>query len=292
VRRNRESALKRSDVPRVLVVALLGAAIAPTAFAWGLQRTSGVIASLLLNLEALFTVVLSWMVAREPLGRRVLVALAAMLAGGVLLILQGRSASVAVSWGALAVAVATLAWATDNVLGSALAERDPAEVVFAKGSLGAGLSFALATLLREPRPTFSAILGLALCGALGYGASLRFYLRAQRRIGAGRTGSIFAAAPFLGALLAWALGERAGGPWTMVAGSLCAVGVFLHLTERHEHPHAHAAIEHDHVHRHDDGHHDHAHEHLPDGEHSHPHRHEAVVHTHPHAPDIHHRHGH
>jgi drug/metabolite transporter (DMT)-like permease len=292
LRRTHDAALARKDFARVVVVALLGAAVAPAALAWGLQRTSGVIASLLLNLEALFTVVLSWIVVREPLGRRVIVALAAMLVGGVLLILQGRSASVEMSWGALAVAGATLAWAGDNVLGRPLAERDPAQVIFAKSSLGAGLSLGLAALLKEPWPSGGALLALATCGAVGYGASLRFYLRAQRRIGAARTGSIFAATPFLGALLAWALGERTGGAWTMVAGAFCAAGVILHLTERHEHPHTHQAIEHDHVHRHDDGHHDHTHEDPPEGEHSHPHRHDALVHTHPHAPDLHHRHGH
>ena len=67
---------------------------------------------------------------------------------------------------------------------------------------------ALAAAFGESWPAGVAVPTLALCGALGYGASLTLYLRAQRAIGAARTGSIFAAAPFVGAAIAWSLGER------------------------------------------------------------------------------------
>jgi drug/metabolite transporter (DMT)-like permease len=187
---------------------------------------------------------------------------------------------------------ATLAWAGDNVVSRPLADRDSAQVVLVKGALGAALSLGLARALGEGAPSPAAAAALAACGAVGYGASLRLYLGAQRAIGAARTGSIFAAAPFVGAAIAWAMGERAGGLASMGAAALCAVGVALHLTERHEHPHVHEAVEHDHAHRHDDGHHDHFHDAYPAGEHSHAHRHEALAHEHPHAPDLHHGHGH
>jgi drug/metabolite transporter (DMT)-like permease len=262
------------------------------ALAWGLQRTSGVIASLLLNLEALFTVLLARLVWREAIGSRVAAAVALMVAGGTLLVLGGRESSIAAGWGALAVVGATLAWAGDNVVGRPLADRDPTHVVLAKGALGAGLSFGMGRALGEPGVAWGAGLALLACGAVGYGASLRLYLQAQRVVGAARTGSVFAVAPFLGAGLAWVMGERAGGLATIGAGALCAAGVWLHVTERHEHPHVHEPIEHEHAHRHDDGHHMHEHDVYPAGEHSHPHRHEAIAHAHPHAPDLHHRHGH
>jgi drug/metabolite transporter (DMT)-like permease len=288
--RSHDAPLRRADAGRIVAVAVLGAVAAPMAFAWGLQRTSGVTAALLLNLEAVFTVLLARLVWREPLGARVGLAVAAMVAGGVLLVLDGGAASVTAGWGALAVAAATLAWAGDNVVGRPLADRDPTRVVLAKGALGAALSLAIALALSEPLPSWSNGAALAVCGALGYGLSLRLYLRAQRVIGAARTGSIFAVAPFLGAAMAWAMGERGGGLATVGAGALCAVGVALHLTESHTHAHRHDSLEHEHAHRHDDGHHSHPHETLPEGEHSHPHRHEPQAHAHPHGADLHHRH--
>jgi hypothetical protein len=150
----------------------------------------------------------------------------------------------------------------------------------------------LARVAGEPWPHAGAAVALVACGAVGYGLSLRLYLRAQRVIGAARTGSVFAAAPFLGAVAAWGLGERTGGASTLAAGALCVLGIWLHLTETHGHEHTHDCMDHEHAHRHDDGHHDHRHDEMPRGEHSHPHRHEPMAHSHPHGPDVHHRHGH
>ncbi len=291
-RDDKEAPLRRTDAPRVITVALLGALVAPVALAWGLQRTSGVAASLLLNLEAVFTVLLARLVWREPIGVRVAVAASAMVAAGVLLVAQGRSASVAAGWGALAVVGATLAWSGDNVFGSPLAERDPTRVVFAKGALGAALAVSLARAFGEPWPSWGAAAALAASGAVGYGVSLRLYLRAQRLVGAARTGSVFAAAPFVGAAVAWLLGERPGGASTLAAGGLCAIGLWLHATESHEHEHTHEALVHEHGHSHDDGHHRHTHDVPTRGEHSHAHRHDETTHAHSHGPDAHHRHGH
>src|SRR5262249_39942061 len=78
----------RSHLPRLLLVALFGAAVAPTLLAFGLQRTGATTGSLLLNLEAVFTVVLARAFLREPIGRRIATALALMVVGGCLLTLD------------------------------------------------------------------------------------------------------------------------------------------------------------------------------------------------------------
>ncbi len=290
-----DTPLRSRDAGRLLAVALLGAAIAPVSLAWGLGRTSGVTASLLLNAEALFTVLLARVIWGERIGPRVGLALAAMASGGALLVAHGETKSADTVWGAMAVLAATCAWAADNVVGRPLADRDPNRVVLVKSALGATMSLGLARALGESWPSLGSGLALAACGAVGYGASLGLYLRAQRLVGAARTGSIFAAAPFLGAWLAWGMGERAGGVTTIIAGGLCALGVALHLTEAHEHEHEHEPITHEHAHRHDDGHHDHVHDPPYDrasGPHSHVHEHSRLSHVHVHAPDLHHRHDH
>jgi hypothetical protein len=165
-------------------------------------------------------------------------------------------------------------------------------VILVKGSLGAAATAMVAILRGEHAPELSHACVLLACGATGYGVSLYLYLLAQRRIGAGRTGSVFALAPFIGAAIAWAVGDRHAGALALGSVALFAAGVSLHLTERHGHRHKHEAVEHEHTHRHDDGHHMHAHDPPFAGEHSHPHRHERVEHEHEHAPDIHHTHTH
>jgi len=284
--------LRKRDLRLVGLVAALGAVVGPAALAWGLQHTSGVTASLLLNLEAVFTVVLARAVWSEPIGKRVGVALAAMTAGGVLLVARGASVSGDSLAGAVAVLVATAAWAADSTLGRPLSERDGAQVVTAKAAMGALASGGLAWALGESWPPAMEALCLGAAGALGYGVSLRLYLRAQRTLGAARTASVFASAPFVGAGVAWTMGQAMGGWATLAAGALCAVGVALHLTERHGHEHMHDAVEHEHLHSHDDLHHVHAHDGVAEGAHSHRHAHGDVTHAHPHALDVHHRHRH
>lgn len=287
-----EARVVRSDLPRLLVMATFGALLGPVALAWGLQRTSGTSASLMLTLEALFTAVLAWRLYRETMDARVWSAMLLLLAGGMVLVLdQGRGGG-AQLWGLLAVLLATAAWGVDNTLSRGLAERDPGQVVLAKAALGATAATLLAVVFGEPRPGTAAALALVAIGATGYGLSLRFYLLAQRAFGAARTGSVFAFAPFIGAALAAVLGDRSASGVMVAGGLLMLAGVVIHLAESHNHAHEHEALEHEHAHRHDDGHHAHEHEPMPDGSHSHQHRHEPLHHAHPHVPDAHHAHRH
>src|SRR5215510_248130 len=94
--------LRRADLPRVIGVAMAGGAIAPALLAWGLQRAGATVGSLLLNLEAVFTVLLARAVFGEPIGRRVALAVAAMVAGGAALVLDtSRGATGGGSGGAI-----------------------------------------------------------------------------------------------------------------------------------------------------------------------------------------------
>lgn len=287
-----DAPLRRTDFSRVVAVAVVGGAIAPTLLAWGLQRSGPTIGALLLNLEAVFTVLLARAFFHEPIGPRVAFAVLAMAAGGAALTIDAWQDA---SWGLLgifSVAAATVAWAADNTLTRPLAERDPLEVIVGKGTIGALVTTIAAVIASESWPAGWVIAVLLACGATGYGISLRLYLVAQRRIGAGRTGSVFALAPFIGAAIAFGLGDRAAGPWAIAAAGLFAFGVFLHVTERHGHAHVHHSLDHDHVHHHPDEHHTHEHDPPFVGEHAHAHHHDRIEHEHEHAPDIHHEHVH
>lgn len=288
----REARVQRADLTRLLAMAGFGAVLGPVALAWGLQRTSGSSASLMLALEAVFTAGLAWKLYGETMDRRVGAAMLLLLAGGAVLVLEQGLAGTTQLLGLLAVLVATAAWGVDNALSRGVAERDPGQVVLVKASLGAMATVTLAVVAGEPMPGATAAGALLVVGASGYGLSLRLYLLAQREFGAGRTGSVFACAPFIGALGAVALGDRSSTGMMAVGGMLMAVGVILHLSESHNHAHDHEALEHEHAHTHDDEHHLHTHDTMPAGKHSHWHRHEPTRHSHPHVPDAHHLHRH
>ena len=288
----REAALRRADLPRLLAMAGFGAVVGPVALAWGLQRTSGSSASLMLTLEALFTAVLAWKLYGETMDKRVVAAMLLLLTGGMALVLEQGLAGNAQLLGLLAVLAATAAWGVDNTLSREVAERDPGQVVLVKASLGATATVVLALVMGEPVPGAVAAMALLAVGATGYGLSLRFYLLAQREFGAARTGSVFAFAPFIGAMGALALGDRSATGMMVAGGLLMLFGVLLHLAESHAHVHHHETLEHEHAHNHDDGHHLHTHIEMPAGKHSHWHHHTPTRHTHAHVPDAHHLHPH
>lgn len=274
---------------------LAGGVAGPVLLMLGLAGMPASQASLLLNGEAVLTALLAWVVFRENVDRRVALGMLAIVAGGVVLAWPQQQAGAA-GRSALLVLGACLAWAIDNNLTRKIALADASWIAMVKGLAAGSTNLALAFALGAAWPPLPLAGAAALLGFFSYGVSLVLFVLGLRALGTARTGAYFSVAPFFGALLAvLALGEPVD--WRLaVAAVLMGIGVWLHLTERHEHPHAHEALEHTHMHVHGRGdeHHDHVHEPpVPPGtRHSHPHRHEPLVHAHPHYPDAHHRHEH
>lgn len=276
----------------LLGVALLGAVVAPAALVMGLRATPPATASLLLVLEAPFTLMLARLFYREHVGVRVVVASMALLAGVVTLLGGPQDGLGGFLPGAAWVVVAALGWALDNTLSRHLADVDPGMAVAGKGLVGGTLACLLGAALGQAWPDLVSTAVLLGTGAAGYGLSLQLYLGAQRVMGASRTASVFSAAPLMGAGVSLLWAGTLPGPGYVAAAALILLGLWLHATERHSHPHTHPPQEHDHPHDHGDGHH--AHVHVPEvvGVHSHVHRHEVVNHAHEHGEDHHHRHAH
>jgi drug/metabolite transporter (DMT)-like permease len=287
-----EAPLRVRDMPWLLGAVGFGGVLGPVLLMYGLRATGAAKASLLLNLESVLTAAIAWIVLRENVDRRVFLGMLAIAAGGAVLSWSPSSDGSSLH-GELAIAGACLCWAIDNNLTRAVAGGDPVQVAAIKGWVAGGTNLVLASLFAQPWPTSGSLVEAALLGFVGYGLSLVLFVRGLRALGAARTGAYFATAPFVGAAIAlvW-LGERPSMAF-WVAGGLMALGVWAHLSERHEHEHVHEAMEHEHRHVHD-AHHQHAHEFEWHGDepHSHPHRHEPLMHSHPHYPDLHHRHEH
>jgi drug/metabolite transporter (DMT)-like permease len=275
----------------LLAAIVVGGGIGPYLLLFGLQTTDAASASLTLNLEGVFTALLAWFVFRENFDRRIFTGMTLIVAGGVALSIRS-GLSVYGLIGPMAIAGACLAWAIDNNLTRKVSVHDAMFIACAKGLVAGAASITLALAGGSTVPAPFVLLQAALLGFLGYGLSLMLFVVALRSLGTARTGAYFSLAPFIGASLAVAL----GAPFTvqlLVAGLCMGAGVWLHLSENHEHLHRHVATRHEHQHTHDE-HHDHHHGPEWDGSepHSHPHVHEPLVHSHPHYPDVHHQHEH
>ena len=284
--------IARNDWPWIAAAIAAGGVAGPILLVQGLARSDASTASLLLNLEAVLTALIAWTLFRENVDRRVFAGMAAIVAGGVLLSIDAAPRAESFV-GALLIAAACLAWAVDNNLTRRVSGGDAATLACLKGLAAGSVNLGLAMAFSSPFPTLAGWLGAGLLGLLGYGVSLVLFIVALRNLGTARTGAYFSVAPFFGAAFALTmLGEKPGTAF-WIAAALMALGVWLHISEHHEHAHVHEELAHSHEHAHD-AHHQHSHDSSWDGRepHVHAHRHAPLAHSHPHYPDLHHRHTH
>jgi drug/metabolite transporter (DMT)-like permease len=284
-----------ADLPWLAGATLAGGILGPLLLMTGLIYLPASSASLLLNMEGVLTAVLAWFVFREQFDRRIFLGMVLIVTAGLILSWGKETAASPVApWGALCVVAACLCWAIDNNLTRKISSNDALTIATVKGLVAGAVNLAVALWWLElPLPAWSQVGAAGAIGFLGYGLSLVLFVLALRHLGTARTGAYFSTAPFAGAAISLLLLGEHPVPAFWVAAALMAVGIWLHLTEKHDHLHAHAPLAHTHAHRHD-AHHQHSHDFAWDSTepHTHPHEHEALTHGHQHFPDIHHRHKH
>ena len=268
-----------ADLMWLLGAIAFGGAIGPYLLMYGLQITDSASASLILNLEGVFTALLAWFGFKENFDRRIAAGMGLIVAGGVVLS-TGPALRAGGIVGPLAIAGACLAWAIDNNLTRKVSINDAMLVACVKGLIAGPVCVALALGFGAHLPASVLTLRAGLLGFVGYGLSLTLFVVALRNLGTARTGAYFSLAPFIGAALAVTLGAPLTGT-LLVAGFFMGVGAWLHLTERHAHTHRHSRLVHEHTHIHDEHH---RHQHADGGQgqepHSHVHVHEPLEHAH------------
>jgi drug/metabolite transporter (DMT)-like permease len=260
-RRSSRVRLGRKDLPPLVGAIAFGGVVAPVLLMIGLVNTQASGASLLLNAEGVFTALLAWFVFKENFDRRVALGVLAIIAGAIVLSWPGR-AEFSDILPSLAIVGACLAWGIDNNLTRKIAMIDATWLAATKGLVAGPVNLVLAFALGATLPPLLNIGAAMTVGLFAYGVSLVLFIVALRHLGTARAGAYFSVAPFFGAILALILGDPLTWP-LLIGGLLMAIGVTLHLLERHEHEHSHK---------------------LPGGT--------TITHTHAHYPDAEHRHPH
>ena len=285
-----KAALSISDLPWLGGAILSGGVLGPILLMVGLRLTPATSTALLLNLESVFTTLMAWFVFRENFDCRMAAGMLAISMASLLLSWQG-ALEFGSPWGSICIIGACGCWAIDNNLTRRVSVCGPLHIACLKGLVAGGVNTLMALGVGMTLPPLGVVTAAAVVGFLGYGLSLALYILALRHLGAARTGAYFALAPFSGAALSLLVLGEAPGRLFWFATALMAWGLWLHLSERHNHQHTHDETAHEHSHTHDE-HHQHHHDFQWDGRepHTHLHRHARLWHTHAHFPDIHHRH--
>ncbi|HOD40156.1 MAG TPA: DMT family transporter [Candidatus Wallbacteria bacterium] len=291
-----EAPLKRRDWPWLIGATFFGGFLGPIFLVFGLSNSQASTASLLLNLEGVFTALIAWFVFMENFDKRIAAGMLLITAGSAALSWEGNAVFMSLT-GPLAIVIACLSWAIDNNLTKKISGGDPFHIASIKGLIAGSTNLLISFfILNTSFPQYSVMLKSFVVGFFGYGLSLVMFVLALRHIGTSRTGAYFSMAPFFGSIASILIFRENLTAAFCAAFLLMAAGVYCHLSEDHEHGHEHEYIRHEHLHTHDDMHHEHEHEESQGANcaaaHTHVHEHHSVFHTHFHYPDIHHEHEH
>src|SRR5262245_60920899 len=125
-----QNRLRGNEWRWLALVVVAGGMLGPLALFQGLRWSSGYVAGLLLNFEAVFTVALGASLSRERVGGRGLGGIALVIAGALLLSLPGGAAGGPTRpLGAALVIAACACWAFDNNVTQRISLRDARQIV-------------------------------------------------------------------------------------------------------------------------------------------------------------------
>lgn len=226
----------RSSRPLIMLFWLLaGSVFGPSLYFLGLKLTSGVQGVLMINMEAVFTALLAFLIFREHLTVTTIGASVAVVAGGLWLSWPESGASLLAGdgLGNLLIALGYLGWGTENNLGRLLGEEIPAVTLVSLKAIVAGVVMGgLALAFGQPLAVpMRVVPGIIASGAFSLGLSLAFFYMAMRHIGAGRTGLISSTSTFWGVLGALVLLHESLTSKVAAGGLLMVTGLILFAWE-------------------------------------------------------------
>jgi drug/metabolite transporter (DMT)-like permease len=227
-----EAKITKRDLRTLALVIVCGSIIAPLLLLNGLTQTTAINASLLLNAESLFTVVIAFVFLNERCAKREYVGILMLLVGVVFVTTNGAFGQLSLSssiLGNLFIVGACFFWGIDNNLSKFLSrKRDIIMVTALKCFIGGltllGLSFLLGFSFTIPLNSIPYIL---IVGAFSIAFSIVFFLFALRKIGSMRTGVIFSLSSLFGAALAFVVLRESFAIIQLVAGSIMILGIYV-----------------------------------------------------------------
>ena len=227
-----ETKTTSKDVRTLAFVILCGSIIAPLLLLNGLNQTTAINSSLLLNAEALFTIVIAFVFLNERCNKREYLGILLLLIGVIFVTTNGAFQRLTLTEnlrGNLLVIGACFFWGIDNNLSKFLSRKRDIIMVtglkcFIGGSTLIALAFALGFSLSIPLVAIPYIL---FVGAFSVAFSILFFLFALRKIGSMRTGVIFSLSSLFGAVLAFVVLREAFTAIQLIAGLVMISGIYV-----------------------------------------------------------------
>jgi drug/metabolite transporter (DMT)-like permease len=226
-----ETFMTRRDYTILIITAVAGSVIAPFIYLNGLKQITAVNASLLMNAEVIFIIVVGIFILKESFQKKEGIGLILLLVGTIFLATNGdiHNFSVTENFGSLLVIIAAFFWSIDTTLSKFLSnKRDLLGVSALKCSIGGiillFLSLILGLNLKVPLNHLPYLLFIGLV-SIGFSFVMVYY--AIRKIGSTRTGSIFPFSSLFGAIFAFIILNEPFTLLQLLFGLLMILGVFI-----------------------------------------------------------------
>lgn len=218
-------AMTKKQLPAVIGMIILDI-LAPILLFIGLQTTPPENVSLLNNFEIVATSLIAFFLFKEKIAKPHRMAIVLVFIASVILTFE-RIEALQFSIGSLYVLLAASCWGLENNLTRQLSIFDPRKVVILKG-IFSGLGSLIITLLIQAWVWNAGMIVFSLfVGFIAYGLSIFFYVSAQKEIGAARTSTFYAIAPFIGVILSFLIFREVPYYTFYIALLLMAIGSYF-----------------------------------------------------------------
>jgi drug/metabolite transporter (DMT)-like permease len=239
------SSSKRSCYTYIILIttSIIGAAIAPAMFFFGLKQTTASDTSLLANGETIFSIMLAILFFKEklkPLGYLA----ALMVLGGLVVVttnLQVHSSLLKMNFGNMFVLGATALWGLDNNLCRIIItdRMDIARLVQLKSLIGGAVLFTFAVFVFHiPLLSIGVMAAqlpqIVLLGVVGFGMSLYLFLISMQRIGIIKSTLVLTFSSVFGLAFASLLLGEVISTYQIIAIVVMIIGIYLINMEKNE----------------------------------------------------------
>jgi len=218
----------KEELPAIIGMIVLDV-VAPILLMIGLSTSHPENVSLLNNFEIVATSLIAFFIFKEVIPARLRLAIVLVTIASMLLSVEDFSAF-RFSFGSILVLLATISWGLENNLTRKLSFFDPLKVVVIKGIFSGLTSLVIAFVLGVAEFDIIMILITLLLGFVAYGLSIFFYVTAQKELGAAKTSTFYAYAPFVGAILSLIIFLETPDITFYIAFALMAIGTYFATT--------------------------------------------------------------
>jgi drug/metabolite transporter (DMT)-like permease len=200
----------KKQIATIVIIAILGAAVAPLLLFFGLEQTEPTDAAILVNGEIIFTILFAWIFFGEKASDlRSIASIILVITGLVLATTELRISGTLFQFkaGNIMILAATVCWALDNNISRRFlvtSNIDPAPLAMIKSFLGGSILFGASVLLGRASLEFPIILWpqIIFMSVFGFGYALLFFLKGLKKIGTVRTMIVFSLTPIFGIVIA------------------------------------------------------------------------------------------